>query len=57
MSIQFIRSNAIMREYPSAEFTLAWAGNAPAVMDKETKMIVFIPSPNYYDYIEVTPDD
>lgn len=56
-TIQFIKSGCVLREYPMEFYSLSWMNTCIVVLDKETKAPVFIPSPQYYDYIEVQTNE
>ncbi len=53
-SFQFCKSGVVLREFPDTFYSLNWMNAVPAILNKEDRSVVFIPSPSYYDYIEVS---
>ena len=53
-AIQFVKSGVVLREFPCDFYSLNWMNAIPAILNKHDRSVIFIPSPTYYDYIEVT---
>ncbi len=53
-TIQFVKSGAILKEFPCEFYSLICINHTVTIVNKVDRQPVFLPSPNYYDYIEVT---
>lgn len=53
-SIDVIRSGVCIRSFPCSEYSLNLLNGLAVIQHKETRKIVAVLSPTYYDYLEVT---
>jgi hypothetical protein len=56
-SIDFIKSGICIRSFPCTHYTLGLLSGILTVQEKETRKVVFVPSPNYYDTVEVVENE
>lgn len=52
-AIQLCKSGVVIREYPCEYYTMNLINGMPAILEKEGRTIVCVPSPNVYDFIEI----
>lgn len=52
-TIQFHRAGSLVQAFPTDTYSLNIMAGIPCVMEKNTRKVVFVPSPQYYDYIEI----
>lgn len=53
-SIDIIKSGVVIRSFPSDKYILNTATGMVTIHDKESRKCVFVLSPMYYDYVEVS---
>lgn len=56
-TIQVVRGGLCIREFPSQFYTLNIFSGIVTVIDRETRKIVTVISPNVFDYIEMAQQE
>lgn len=56
-SIQIVKHGVVIREYPCQYYTTNILSGLVSIVDKETRKVAAILSPNYYDYVEIVTCD
>ncbi len=52
-TIDFVKHNVILRQFEMPQHKLHTMAGLVCVSDSASGKIVFIPSPNFYDYVEI----
>jgi hypothetical protein len=56
-TIDFIKHNVIMRQFEMPQHKLHTMAGLVCIVDSQSGKVVFIPSPMFYDYVEINNAD